>query len=86
MNFFSEFAARWSASAPSFFHKIQDIAAWLVATGLALIGVPAIIEKLVPGYNFDLSLLGTIASYMILAGTIAGVVAKLPVKDVKDIK
>lgn len=86
MNFFTELSARWSATAPTFFKTVQKIGGWLLATGLGLIAVPATIETMLPEFDFDLSLLGTISSYMVLAGVIINVVAKLPVSDVNDIK
>ena len=86
MNFFTELSARWTASAPTFFKKVQSIGIWLLSTGLALIAVPATIEQMLPEFDFDLSLLGSIASYMVLAGVIINVVAKLPVKDVDVLK
>lgn len=86
MDFFTELSARWAASAPSFFKTVQKIGGWLLATGLGLIGVPAAIEQILPSYDFDLSLLGSIASYMVLAGVIVNVVAKLPVKDTDVLK
>ena len=86
MNFFTELSARWSASAPTFFKKVQAIGVWLLGTGLGLIAVPATIEQMLPNWDFDLSLLGSIASYIVLAGVIINVVAKLPVKDTDVLK
>lgn len=86
MNFFTELQSRWSASAPAFFKTVQNIGTWLFGTGLGLVGVPAAIEQILPSYDFDLSLLGSIASYMVLAGVIINVIAKLPVKDTSEIK
>lgn len=81
MNFFTELSKRFSASAPAFFKKVQSIGNWLTVTGLGLVGVPAALEQVLPNTNFDLTLLGTIASYMVLSGIIINVVAKLPVTD-----
>jgi len=86
MEFLTEISKRLSASAPTFFKKIQKIGNWLWVTGIALIGVPATIEQVLPKFQFDLSLLGTISSYMVLAGVIITTLAKLPVSDIKDIK
>lgn len=82
MKFLTELSNRWSANSPLFFKKLISFGAWLTATGIGLIGVPAALEQIIPKTaNFDLSLLGTISSYMILAGLVISVVAKLPVKD-----
>lgn len=82
MNFFTELSNRWTANSPNFFKKLISFGAWLTATGIGLIGVPAALQQIIPKTaNFDLSLLGTISSYMVLAGLIVSVIAKLPVKD-----
>lgn len=82
MNFLKELSNRWTEGSPKFFKKLISFGAWLTATGLGLIGIPAGLTELIPeDVNFDLSLLGTISSYMILAGLIISVVAKLPVSD-----
>lgn len=82
MNFFTELSNRWTANSPRFFKKLISFGAWLTATGAALVGVPAAAEQIIPETaNFNLSLLGTISSYMVLAGLIISIVAKLPVKD-----
>lgn len=82
INFWTEWSNRWTANSPIFFKKLISLGAWLTATGIGLIGVPAGLEQIIPDTaNFDLSLLAKIASYMVLAGLIISVVAKLPVKD-----
>jgi len=86
MAFLTELSSRWTATAPAFFKKVQKIGNWLTATGLGLVGVPAAIEQMLPSTDFNLSLLGSIASYMVLAGIVINVVAKLPVTDSVEIK
>lgn len=86
MNFFTELSNRWTESSPKFFKKLISFGAWLTATGLGLIGIPAGLTEIIPtAVDFDLSLLGKIASYMVLAGLIISVVAKLPVKDPENL-
>lgn len=86
MNFFTELSERWTANSPKFFKKLISFGAYLTATGIGLFGIPVALQELVPKeFTFDLTLLGTIASYMVLAGLIISVVAKLPVKDTDDI-
>lgn len=86
MNFLKELSIRWTEGSPKFFKTLISIGAWLTATGLGLIGIPAGLTELIPKeVNFDLSLLGTISSYMVLAGLIVSVVAKLPVSDPKEL-
>lgn len=81
MNTTKEFFNRLKGNTPLFFKKLISLGLWLVSTGVGLTAVPAIMEQTVPGFTADLSLLSTISSYMILAGTVLGIVAKLPVKD-----
>lgn len=86
MNFFNELSKRWSADSPTFFKKLIKLGAWLVATGIGLIAVPAGIESIITKeVSFDFSLLIKIASYMILSGSIISVVAKLPADDPKQL-
>lgn len=87
MNFFTELSKRWTEGSPKFFKKLISFGAWLTATGLGLIAIPAGLTELIPkDVNFDLSLLSKIASYLVLAGLIISVVAKLPVSDTKNIE
>jgi len=81
MNFFTELTKRWKQDSPPFFEKMQKLGIWLIATGLALIGVPALMNSLIPDANFDLSLLVKIASYMVLSGAIIKIVAGSTVID-----
>lgn len=81
MNFFTETLIRLKAESPSYFNKARKMGDWLSATGIGLVGVPAAIEQIAPQFDFDLSLLIKIASYMILAGIIINRMAKLPVSD-----
>lgn len=85
MKFLTELSARWTASAPTFFKKIQSLGNWLTASGLGLIGVPAAANTMI-GTDIDLSLMVKIASYMIVAGLAITAVAKLPVRDTDQIK
>lgn len=80
MNFFTELSNRWSANSPKFFKKLSAFGAYLSATGTALIGIPAALNATVDT-DMNLSLLGTISSYMVLAGLIIAAVSNLPVKD-----
>lgn len=87
MDFFTELSKRWTANSPTFFKKLIKFGAWLTATGLGLIAVPAGLEEIIPKeVNFDLSLLLKIASYMVLSGLIISVVAKLPADNPDEIK
>lgn len=86
MNFLTELFVRLQQSSPSWFKKLQNIGAWLSATGLGLIGIPAVLEQILPNAGFDLSLLAKIASYFVLAGIIINVVARTPVKDPSVLK
>lgn len=87
MKFLIELSNRWTEGSPKFFKTLISFGAWLTATGLGLIGIPAALTELIPKeVNFDLSLLSQISSYMILAGLIISVVAKLPVKDPEKLK
>jgi len=86
-NFLNELWNRWTETSPKFFKKLIAFGAWLTAAGGGLIGIPAALTAIIPKeVNFDLSLLGTIASYMVLAGLIISVVAKLPVNDTKKLE
>lgn len=80
MTFFQELSERWNANSPTFFKKLSSFGAYLTATGTGLVGIPAALNAVV-NTTIDVSLLGTIASYMILAGLVIAVVSKLPVKD-----
>jgi len=87
MNFFTELTKRWSADSPAFFKKLMTFGTWLVSTGVALTAVPATLEEMIPKeVNFDLSLLVTISSYMVLSGVILSIVAKLPADDPEQLK
>lgn len=82
MNFFTELSNRWTKESPKFQKKLVSFGLWLLSAGTALIGVPAAMTEIIPKeVNFDLSLLGTISSYMILAGLVISAVAKTAVKD-----
>ena len=86
MNFVKETLVRLKAESPSYFKKVRLFADWLTATGLGLVGVPAAIEQMAPQFDFDLSLLMRIASYMIVAGIVIKVFGKLPVSDPEVLK
>ena len=86
MDFFKETLVRLKAESPSYFNKARKFGDWLSATGLGLVGVPAAIEQIAPQFDFDLSLLMQIASYMILSGIIINRMAKLPVSDPEVLK
>ena len=80
INFFQELSNRWTSTSPIFFKKLTSFGGWLTATGTALVGVPAALNAVVKT-DMNLAILGTISSYMVLAGIIIAVVSKLPVKD-----
>lgn len=80
MTFFKELSERWTANSPTFFKKLSAFGAYLSATGAGLVGIPSALNAIVDT-DMNISILGTIASYMVLAGLIIAVVSKLPVKD-----
>ena len=79
MNFFQELKNRAALESPKFFKKVQAVGVWLLAVGLALVGLPAGFEAVVPTANIDLSILLKVSSYMVLAGMIIKIIAGLPV-------
>lgn len=92
MDFFSELLKRWTLTTTSFHKKLRGWGTKITATGMALILVPATYNTMIEGLGikmekeFDLSLLITIASYIILLGITISAVASTAVADPKEIK
>ncbi len=75
MKFFTELMNRLTANSPKFFKKLQYFGLYLSAVGGGLIAIPGIPEKIV-----------TIGGYLLTAGAVLSVVAKLPVTNPEEVK
>lgn len=75
MNFLIELWNRLTANSPKFFKKLQYFGLYLTGLGGGLIAIPGIPEKI-----------ATIGGYIITAGAVISVVAKLPVTNPNDVK
>lgn len=75
-----EFKTRWKKESPLFFKKLTKIGNWLTASGISIISVPALIKEANPEADFNLALLGSAASYMVLAGILISIISKLTIK------
>jgi len=84
MKFIIEFKKRWNKESPAFFVKVTNISLWLIGTGTSLSAIPALINA-TGATDIDLSFLLKLSSYMIVAGTSIGIVAKTTVKDINQI-
>jgi len=81
MNFFTELINRITLESPKFFKKWQTIGAYFVGSGFTLAGVPKAFKMMMPESTIDLSLVYTIASYIVLTGFIICAMAKMPVEN-----
>lgn len=70
MKFLTELMNRLTANSPKFFKKLQYFGLYLTGLGGGLVAIPGIPEKI-----------ATIGGYLLTAGAVISVVAKLPVKD-----
>lgn len=75
MKFFTELWNRLSANSPTFFKKLQYFGLYLSGLGGGLIAIPGVPEKI-----------ATIGGYLLTAGAVISVVAKLPVTNPDDVK
>jgi len=73
-----EIISRFLASTPTFFKRIIALGITIGGVGAALL-VPDVANQLPPVF-------GEIAGYMVTAGVVAGVLAKLTVSNPDDIK
>lgn len=78
-SFFSQAAARFNANTPLFFKKITKIGVGFGATGTALVAPSASPHIHMP------AILVTIGGYLIVAGIVAGAVAKLTCSDPENL-
>jgi len=75
MKFLTELWNRLTANSPKFFKKLQYFGLYLSAVGGGLIAIPGVPEKI-----------ATVGGYLLTAGAVISVVAKLPVTNPDDVK
>lgn len=75
MNFLIELWNRLTANSPKFFKKLQYFGLYLSGLGGGLVAIPGISEKI-----------AAIGGYLLTAGAVISVVAKLPVTNPEDVK
>lgn len=75
MKFLTELWNRLTANSPVFFKKLQYFGLYLSGLGTSLIAIPGIPEKI-----------SAIGGYLITAGMVLSVAAKLPVTNPDEVK
>jgi len=75
MKFITELYNRFTANSPKFFKKLQYFGLYLTTLGGGLVAIPGVPEKI-----------ATIGGYLLTAGAVLSVVAKLPVTNPEDVK
>lgn len=75
MSLLSHMSARWASESPKLFKKITNIGVSCTAAGLAATATPSI-----PGLHIP-AIVGTIGGYMLTAGFVTSVIAKLTCQD-----
>lgn len=75
MKFLTELWNRLASNSPSFFKKLQYFGLYLTGIGGGLIAIPGIPEKI-----------SAIGGYLLTAGAVLSVVAKLPVTNPEEVK